>query len=162
SADIVDCARVALVIHDLLLQLGLEGYVKASGKKGLHIYVPLNHPDVSFGGTKKFSKTVAEVIQRTYPERVTAKMAKEQRRGKVFINWAQNDASKTMICVYSLRAEKRPYVSVPLSWSEVGLAFRKGDPEGLRFLPAEALNRVDKKGDLFGGLLHKGQKLPYL
>ena len=118
-ADILDCARVALILRDLLSPLGLAGYVKTSGQKGLHVYVPLNREETTFADTKKFSKAVAEIMQKNYPDLVTAKMAKEYRQGKVFINWEQNDAAKTMICVYSLRAREKPMVSFPLAWREL-------------------------------------------
>ena len=77
QADILDCARVALILRDLLAQLQLAGYVKTSGKKGLHVYVPLNRKETTFEDTKKFSKAVAEILQRNYPDLVTAKMAKD-------------------------------------------------------------------------------------
>jgi bifunctional non-homologous end joining protein LigD len=114
QANILDCARVALILRDLLLHMQLKCYVKTSGKKGLHVYVPLNRRETTFEATKKFSKAVAEIMEKDYPDLVTAKMAKEYRKAKVFINWSQNDASKTMVCVYSLRARERPTVSFPL------------------------------------------------
>ena len=162
EADILDCARVALIIRDLLSPLRLTGYAKTSGQKGLHVYVPLNRKETTFADTKKFSKAVAEVLQRNYPDLVTAKMAKEQRKKKVFINWSQNDASKTMICVYSLRAREKPFVSFPLPWKELEDLAGQGDPEKLRILHSEALRRTEKEGDLFRDVLVKKQKLPYL
>ena len=105
---------------------------------------------------------MAEVLQRNYPDLVTAKMAKEERKKKVFINWSQNDASKTMICVYSLRAREKPFVSFPLSWKELEDLAGRGDPEKLRILHSEALRRTEKEGDLFRDVLVKKQKLPYL
>jgi bifunctional non-homologous end joining protein LigD len=59
QADILDCIRVAFLIRDLLSDLGLESYPKTSGKKGLHLYVPLNHKETTFDDTRKFSKAVA-------------------------------------------------------------------------------------------------------
>ena len=82
QAGILDCARVALILRDLLSQLRLASYVKTSGQKGLHVYVPLNRKETTFEETKKFSKAVAEVLHRNYPDLVTAKMAKEQRKSK--------------------------------------------------------------------------------
>ena len=161
-ADILDCARVALIIRDLLSPLRLTGYAKTSGRKGLHIYVPLNRKEATFEDTKKFSKAVAEVLQRNYPDLVTAKMAKEQRKKKVFINWSQNDASKTMICIYSLRAREKPFVSFPLAWKELENSAGRGDPEKLHILYSEALRRTESEGDLFREVLVKKQKLPYL
>ncbi|MBP1735193.1 MAG: primase, small subunit [Deltaproteobacteria bacterium] len=162
EADIVDCARVALILRDLLSSLKLACYVKTSGKKGLHVYVPLNLKETFFEDTKKFSKAVAEVMQRNYPDLVTAKMPKEQRRGRVFINWSQNDSSKTMICVYSLRARTEPIVSFPLTWNEVESLEAEGDPKKFEITHSEAVGRTEKVGDLFGDMILKEQKLPYL
>ena len=162
GAGILDCARVALILRDLLSPLRLKGYVKASGMKGLHVYVPLNRKETTFEDTKKFSKAVAETLQRNYPDLVTAKMAKEERKKRVFINWSQNDPKKTMVCVYSLRAAEKPFVSFPLGWQELEDLAGRGDPEKLRILHSEALRRAEKEGDLFQDILHKKQKLPYL
>ena len=158
----VDCAKVALILRDLLHELRLAGYVKTSGMKGLHVYVPLNHSETTFEDTKKFSKAVAEIMQQNYPDLVTAKMAKEYRRKRVFINWSQNDPSKTMICVYSLRARERPIVSFPLQWKDLDRLAARGEPEKLLVLHSEAVKRAEKQGDLFREVLTKKQRLPYL
>jgi bifunctional non-homologous end joining protein LigD len=158
-AGLRECTRVALVLRDLLSRIGLESYVKTSGKKGLHVYVPLNRRETTFEDTKTFSKAVAEMMQKHYPDLVTARMAKKERAAKVFINWSQNGASKTMICVYSLRAQEKPTVSFPLEWGELG---NPSDPERLQVTHEEALGRAEKKGDLFRQVLLKEQKLPHL
>jgi bifunctional non-homologous end joining protein LigD len=93
---------------------------------------------------------------------VTAKMAKGERKKKVFINWSQNDASKTMICVYSLRARGKPFVSFPLAWKELEDLAGRGDPEKLHVLHSAAVSRAEKKCDLFREVLVRKQKLPYL
>jgi len=162
QASIVECARVAQVLRDLLSRMGLASYVKTSGKKGLHVYVPLNRKETTFDDTKTFSKVVAEIMQKHYPDLVTAKMAKQYRKSKVFINWSQNDASKTMICVYSLRARGKPFVSFPLEWRELEKLAESGDPERLQVIHSEAVSRAEKKGDLFHEVLMKEQKLPHL
>lgn len=162
QADILDCARVALILRDLLIPLQLASYVKTSGQKGLHVYVPLNRKEATFEDTKKFSKAVAEIMQKNYPDLVTAKMAKEYRKAKVFINWEQNDSAKTMICIYSLRARQKPYVSFPLAWRELENLAGQGDPEKLQLLHSEAVNRAEKQGDLFREVLVKKQQLPHL
>ena len=161
-ADILDCARVALILRDLLSRLRLAGYVKTSGRKGLHVYVPLNRRDTTFEDTKRFSKAVAVLLQKHYPDQVTAKMAKEERRGKVFINWSQNDAKKTMICVYSLRAREEPIVSFPLAWEELERLAGLGDPEMFQIGHGEAVRRAEAMGDLFREVLVKEQRLPHL
>ena len=161
-ANILDCARVALILRDLLGPLGLVSYVKTSGQKGIHVYVPLNRKETTFEDTKKFSKAVAEIMQKNYPDLVTAKMAKEYRQGRVFINWEQNDPKKTMICVYSLRAREKPIVSFPLGWRELQNLAGQGDPEKLHVLYSEAVSRAEQQGDLFREVLVKEQKLPHL
>jgi bifunctional non-homologous end joining protein LigD len=162
QAGILECARVALILRDLLSRMGLASYVKTSGKKGLHVYVPLNSKETTFEDTKTFSKAVAGIMQKHYPDLVTARMAKIERKAKVFINWSQNDASKTMICVYSLRAREKPIVSFPLEWRELENPAGFGDPERLQVTHLEALSRAEEKGDLFREVLVKEQKLPHL
>ncbi len=161
-ANMLDCARVALILRDLLRHLQLTSFVKTSGQKGLHVFVPLNRAETTFADTKKFSKAVAEIMQRNYPELVTAKMAKESRIGKVFINWEQNDSKKTMICVYSLRAREKPIVSFPLAWRELENLAGQDDPENLQVLHSEAVSRAETNGDLFREVLVKKQQLPHL
>ena len=161
-ANILDCARVALILRELLSRLHLASYPKTSGQKGLHVFVPLNCQEATFEDTKRFSKAVAVIMQKNYPDLITAKMAKEYRKTKVFINWSQNDASKTMICVYSLRGREKPFVSFPLEWRELEQLAGQGDPERLHVLHSEAVSRAEKKGDLFREVLLKKQKLPHL
>lgn len=160
GADVFDCIKVAFILRDLLSELKLEALIKTSGMKGLHMYVPLNNRDISFEDTKQFSRSVAEVLQTNYPDLVTSRMPKEYRRDKVFINWSQNDPSKTMVCVYSLRASSKPFVSFPLSWNELKKLEASHDPERIKVLQDEAIARAEKNGDLFKDLLVKKQKLP--
>lgn len=162
GANILDCARVALILRDLLSELQLSCYVKTSGKKGLHVAVPLNRKETTFEDTKKFSKAVAITMQKSYPDLVTSKMAKEYRKTKVFINWSQNDSKKTMICVYSLRAGEKPMAAFPLAWKEIEKLTKKGNPEKFRIIHSEAIRRVKKYGDLFKEVLARKQKLPHL
>lgn len=161
-AGISECARVALILRDLLTPMGLTSYVKTSGQKGLHVLVPLNNKETTFEDTKTFSRAVAMAMQRYYPDLVTVKMDKNERIGKVFINWSQNDPSKTMICVYSLRAREKPFVSFPLAWQELENLDGRDDPERLQVVHSEAVRRTEEKGDLFREVLDKEQKLPHL
>ncbi len=162
QAGILECVRVALILRELLSRMGLASCVKTSGKKGLHVYVPLNYKETTYDETKTFSRTVAGIMQKHYPDLVTAKMAKQERKAKVFINWSQNGASKTMVCVYSLRARNEPFVSFPLEWRELETIGGTGDAEKLNVIHSEALRRVETRGDLFQEVLVKKQKLPHL
>ena len=160
DAGILDCAKVALLLRNLLGGLKLSSCIKTSGKKGLHVYVPLNSSRTTFEDTKRFSKAVAGILQKNDPNLITEKMAKESRKGKVFINWAQNDASKTMVCVYSLRAREAPIVSFPLTWKEIENSAKQKKAETLMITHSQAVARAEKKGDLFQELLTVKQELP--
>jgi bifunctional non-homologous end joining protein LigD len=160
-ADIVDCAQVAVWLHGMFEQLGLECYPKTSGSKGMQLYVPLNG-EATYEQTKPFAKAVAETLEQRFGDRVVSQMSKAKRPGKVLIDWSQNDRHKTTVCVYSLRAKERPTVSTPLEWDEVEAALESGDAEQLVFDHAAVLERVAAKGDLFAPLLSEEQELPAL
>ena len=162
GADVLDCAKVALMVRDLLSGLKLETFVKTSGKKGLHVFAPLDRKKTKFEDTKRFSKAVAVIMQKNYPDLVTAKMDKQLRANKVFINWSQNDASKTMVCVYSLRAQEKPLVSFPLSWENLAEGVKARDPEKLQVLAIDAPLRAEGNEDFYKELLDKKQRLPAL
>ena len=159
-ASIVECCRVALTLQGTFERLGLESFAKTSGSKGLQVYVPLNRPDVTYGETKAFARTVAELLEQSEPDLVVSRMTKSRRPGKVLIDWSQNDARKTTVCVYSLRATERPSVSTPVQWEEVSGALDSRDPARLAFTPGQVLERVGRLGDLFAGALSLVQTLP--
>ncbi len=159
-ATAIECCRVALTLQGMFENLGLQSFVKTSGKKGLQLYVPLNDPSVTFAQTKPFAKTVAELLEEAQPELIVSRMTKTERPGKVLIDWSQNDRNKTTVCVYSLRATERPTVSTPLQWDEVRAALDGGDPDALRFEARQVLERIAERGDLFAPVLSLVQKLP--
>ncbi|MEW6158653.1 MAG: non-homologous end-joining DNA ligase [Verrucomicrobiota bacterium] len=158
-AQIIHCCQVAVWLRAILEDLGLVSFPKTSGSKGLQVYVPLNTP-TNYEATKGLAKSLAQHLESTHPDLVVSKMDKSLRRGKVFVDWSQNDDHKTTVCVYSLRAKERPTVSTPLEWGEVEKAVRKGDPELLVFESRQAIKRVEQKGDLFEPVLKLKQKLP--
>jgi bifunctional non-homologous end joining protein LigD len=159
-ADIVQCARVALILRGLFSELGLESFPKTSGSKGLQVYVPLNNPKATYDMTKSYSRAVAQALERSEPDLVVSKQDKKLREGKVLVDWSQNDYSKTTVAVYSLRCRPRPWVSTPIRWEEVEELDEKGDPELVRFESSEVLERVERHGDLFAPVLELKQKLP--
>lgn len=159
GTDIVQCAQVGLWLRAYLKERGLECFPKTSGSKGLQIYTPLN-TTATFDQTKQFARTAAEYMASAHPENVTAQMAKVLRKGKVFIDWSQNDRHKTTVCVYSLRAKDHPTVSTPVKWTEVESALKARDAGKLRFEAAEVVKRAKKWGDLFEPVLTLKQKLP--
>jgi bifunctional non-homologous end joining protein LigD len=158
-ATIVECCRVALLLQGTFAQLGLESFAKTSGSKGLQVYVPLGG-EVDYAQTKHFSGSLAQLLERAQPDLVVSRMSRSLRPGKVLIDWSQNDAHKTTVCVYSLRATPRPAVSTPVSWEEVRATLDAGDPRSLSFECGEVLERVARSGDLFAPVLTLAQALP--
>jgi bifunctional non-homologous end joining protein LigD len=160
-ADIVDCARVALDVRELLGQLGLEVVAKTSGSKGIHLSVGLR-PAADAEQTKSFALAVGRILESRDKKRVTVTMARDQRGGKVFVDWSQNDRHKTTVCAYSMRATAVPSVSTPIAWDEIETVLDAGDASSLTFDPATVLTRVDELGDLYAGSLTDDQELPEL
>lgn len=161
GTDIIECCRIALDLREMLRELSLECLVKTSGGKGLHLYVPINTA-TTYEKTQPFARALATHMAEREPGRITAIMAKVQRKGKVYIDWAQNMRHKTTVCVYSMRARPEPSVSTPVSFEEVEKAFKKKEPERLVFGPEDVLKRVEELGDLLEPALTLKQKLPKL
>jgi bifunctional non-homologous end joining protein LigD len=157
-AGLVECCELALVVRAVLRKNGLESFAKTSGAKGLQVYVPLS-TQVGYDDTKSFARSLAEALERRQPDRVVSRMQKALRPGKVFVDWSQNDFHKTTVCVYSLRAGKRPTVSTPVTWGEVQKAVRRRDAKPLHFTADEVLVRVAKMGDLFAPVERLKQRL---
>jgi bifunctional non-homologous end joining protein LigD len=158
-AEILDCCRVGLRLRDLFSGVGLQCFPKTSGSKGLQVYVPLN-AEITYDQTKPFAHAVAQALERNDPDLVVSRMAKNLRKGKVLVDWSQNDEHKTTVAVYSLRARERPTVSTPLEWDEVERALSDEDPGSLTFETDQVLERVAERGDLFSPVLELTQELP--
>ncbi|AIF52163.1 non-homologous end-joining DNA ligase [Pelosinus sp. UFO1] len=159
-ATIVQCAEVALILKKVLEDNNLQSFPKTSGSKGLQIYVPLNTQAANYKQTKEFAHGIARLLEQQYPSLVVSKMRKFLRKGKIFIDWSQNDNHKTTVCVYSLRAKKYPTVSTPITWEEVEKAYKEQDSTQLSFTTDQVLDRVQRIGDLFAPLLTLKQEIP--
>jgi bifunctional non-homologous end joining protein LigD len=157
GSGLPECCEVAFLLRDALTQLGLESFAKTSGSKGIQVYVPLNNEEVDYDhGTKRLSHALARHLEAQHPKLIVSQQKKELRKGKVLIDWSQNDEHKTTVGVYSLRARERPTVSTPLAWEELE------QPEALVFEAADVLKRVERHGDLFAPVAELQQELPDL
>jgi bifunctional non-homologous end joining protein LigD len=161
GADVLTCARVALLLREALSSLSLTSLVKTSGSKGLQQYVPLNR-EARYDETKPFSLALAQVLERAHPDLVVTTQDKSVRPNKVLIDWSQNTSFKTTVAVYSLRARPQPTVSTPVTWEEVEAADDAGDPAALVFDAPAVLDRIERLGDLMAPLLTLEQQLPRL
>jgi len=156
-AGIPECCEVAFLLRDALEQLGMRSFAKTSGSKGIQVYVPLNVEDVDYdSGTKALSHALARHLEAAHPALIVSQQRKDLRRGKVLIDWSQNDEHKTTVSVYSLRARERPTVSTPVSWEELE------DPDSLAFEASDVLERIERDGDLFAPVSELRQALPEL
>ena len=132
-------------------------FPKTSGKKGMQLCCPIagkQSADVVSGYAQRVAAGAGAGVTRRL---IVSRMAKKLRGGKVFIDWSQNNAAKTTVAPYSLRAQAVPSVSTPLTWDEVA---EFADGAVRRFSPAEVLERVETYGDLLAPLLKRGPKLP--
>jgi bifunctional non-homologous end joining protein LigD len=157
-AGLKECCGVAMLMRDRLAEDGLTAHPKTSGKKGMQLCVPIagtQDADTVSG----YAKRVAEELSARVPASITAKMAKAVRPGKVFIDWSQNNAAKTTVAPYSLRALDAPTASTPLTWDEVA-AMALGEEPARQFGAAEVLERVGASGDLLAELLEPGPPVP--
>jgi len=158
-ADIAQCCQVSLWLRDLLGNMKLKSFPKTSGSKGLQVYVPLN-TSVIYEQTKDLSRALAQHLEGEHVDLVTSNLSKAVRKGKVFVDWSQNDEHKTTICVYSLRAREEPTVSTPVGWDEVENCLKKKKADLLKFRSDKVIARVEKRGDLFEAVEKLKQKLP--
>jgi bifunctional non-homologous end joining protein LigD len=156
GTGMAECAEVGLDVRHVLDGLGLDGFPKTSGSKGLQVYVPLNTPH-THDEAATFALAVARLLERAHPDQVVSNMKRSLRRGKVLVDWSQNSRHKTTIAAYSLRARPRPTVSTPVTWDEVEAAAGGGP---LSFEAPDVLVRVGERGDLFAGTLTREQRLP--
>jgi len=161
-ADVLDCCRVALELRELLDHLGMIAVVKTSGGKGLHVSVPLNGAQVNDDQTKEFALALGQLLMGRDKKRVTVEMAKADRKGKVFVDWSQNDRHKTTVCAYSLRIADRPTVSTPVSWEEIEAALEASDRDALTFEAPAVLDRISSGVDHYEPSLTEHQDLPSL
>ena len=151
-ATVVECCEVALLLRPLLTGLGLEPLPKTSGSKGLQLYAAISGK--SSMEASDLAKDLAERLEGAHPDRVVSRMTRALRPDKVLIDWSQNNAAKTTVAPYSLRARSRPTVSTPVTWDEVASCRHAAD---LVFTADDVIDRVAQSGDLFAATLSSGR-----
>ncbi|MBT8201441.1 MAG: non-homologous end-joining DNA ligase, partial [Acidimicrobiia bacterium] len=152
GATWADLAEVAALIKLTLDNLGLRGYPKTSGSRGLHIHVPLG-PGHSFERSRGFIGAVGGLLSKANPDGISIEFDKAKRKGKVYIDIGQNGPRRTTAGVYSVRPRPGAPVSTPLRWDEIG------DVEPSRFTIETIWERIEQHGDLFAPAIRGGQDL---
>jgi bifunctional non-homologous end joining protein LigD len=144
--------RVAHLVREALEELELRSYVKTSGADGIHVLVPIARRS-SYDETYELAERVSRRLEAEHKGLITTEWLKRKRRG-VLVDHRQNGWGKTIASVYSVRPKPGAPVSTPLRWEELGERVRPRD-YGMR----EALERIERNGDLFEPVLHGGQAL---
>jgi bifunctional non-homologous end joining protein LigD len=146
--------EAAQLVHAMLRDLEMPDYVKTSGSKGIHVYVPIVR-----GPSQKQVWTVAKALSldlaRKHPKLMTGEYRRERRPpGRVLVDFNQNAWGRTLASVYSVRPRPRASVSMPVTWEELegGIAI---DDFRLDNVPA----RVQSRGDLWAGLLTRARRI---
>lgn len=139
--------EAAQLVHDALTGLGLRGYPKTSGSRGIHVFVPVV-PTTSYAVTRGVAETIGAHLAAQRPDLLTTSLPKRGRHGRVFLDANQNARGRSVASVYSLRPRPGAPVSTPLAWDEV----RPGlDPRA--FDAAAVARRITAHGDLFAPVL---------
>ena len=123
------------LLHTLLDDLGLTAFLKTTGGKGLHVVVPIR-PVTSWDDARAFTRGVADLMARMYPDRFTATAAKVQRKGRIFVDYLRNALGATAIAPYAVRARANAPVATPIGWNEIGRRDLRFDYFNVRTLPA--------------------------
>lgn len=147
---------IAQALHGLLEELKLVSVPKSSGKRGLHVLVPLA-PGVTHDEAHDFAVSVTNVLAQRFPTIATTARPLAQRKGRLYLDAEQNGRLKTMVAPYSVRAVEAASVSTPLFWDEVNDSF---DPS--RFTIKTFEKRLAQVGDLFAPALSHRGRLPNL
>ena len=146
-AGLAECAEVALAARELLADHGLVASAVLSGSKGIHLYADLpgaaDLPEAAEPvDPAELAHALADELARRFPRLAITTMQRDARRGKVFVDWSQNNQAKTTVTPYSLRGREHPTAATPVTWAEVVAP-------GLRqFEYPEVLQRLATLGDL--------------
>lgn len=145
-----DVIKTAQVIRDILEEFKIEGYPKTSGSTGIHIYLPLN-AEYTYDECQLFAKLIALEAEKRLPEITTTERMLRNRAGKLYIDYLQNRPAATLAAPYSVRPKAGAPVSMPLQWEEVKKGLKISD-----FTIKNAIQRIEKEGDLFRPVLGEG------
>jgi bifunctional non-homologous end joining protein LigD len=118
GAGLAECAEVARWCREILTDMGLEAFPVTSGSKGIHLYAGLDGKH-NADAINQVAHELAKALETDHPDLVVSTMRRARRAGKVFVDWSQNNGSKTTVSPYSLRGRERPWVAAPRTWEEL-------------------------------------------
>jgi bifunctional non-homologous end joining protein LigD len=144
----------ALSLRDLLLERGLESWVKTSGSKGFHIAVPLDG-QADYGEVATFAHRVGRELVSRHPDRLTQEFAKADRGGRILVDTGRNAYSATFAAAYAVRAKPGAPVSAPCTWTEL----ESGAVGPQTFTLRTMSHRIAEAGDPWQEMLQRPQSL---
>ncbi len=161
ALDWSDVCEAAQDLRSMLARLGLEAGAIVTGGKGIHVWMPLRRTR-DWDTVKLFAKVFAHVMAEKSPDRYTATMSKQQRKGRIFIDWLRNERGATAVAPYSLRARQGAPVAAPVTWDELaGLdganGFHMADMDARLKAPCPGLEQQKKPQTLTGRAIDKLQ-----
>ncbi|OWK73027.1 DNA ligase D [Flavobacteriaceae bacterium JJC] len=146
--DVIETAKMVKTVMD---KAKIKGYCKTSGSSGIHIYIPTG-AQYSFEQVKNFAHIMMQMVQKELPDITTLERTLQKRhKNKIYLDYLQNRRGQTLASVYSLRPKNGAPVSMPIEWEELKTGLKPTD-----FNIENALERIEKKGDLFKPVLGKG------
>ncbi|MFJ6346676.1 ATP-dependent DNA ligase [Pseudarthrobacter oxydans] len=149
GAGLEACVEVALLARTILRDVGMDPVPVTSGSKGIHLYAALDRSQTS-EQISAFARELARALEADHPDLAVSDMKKTLRKGKVLVDWSQNNAAKTTIVPYSLRGRPTPMVAAPRTWEEIG-------SPGLTHLDyREVMRRVQDGTDPFAVVVDAG------
>ena len=145
GVSLTDCAEIALLVRDILRDIGHDPVPVTSGSKGIHLYAPLDG-SLSSEQATEVARELALALEADHRDRVISSMRRSDRDGKVFIDWSQNNGAKTTVSPYSLRGRDQPMVAAPRSWEELA------SPELTQLDYTQVASRLSELGDQLAAL----------
>jgi DNA ligase D len=152
GVDFTHIRRAASELQHLLAELGITGYAKTTGNRGLHVYIRLQ-PRWDSYQVRAAAVAIARELERRRPDLITAAWWKEERGQRVFVDYNQNAPHKTVFGAWSVRARPGAQVSTPISWEELG------DIHPDQFTIASLAARLGSVGDPWSGINDSPQSL---
>jgi bifunctional non-homologous end joining protein LigD len=140
GVSLAQCAWTAMLVRDILRDIGHDPVPVTSGSKGIHLYAPLDGSQTSEQATE-VARELALALESDHPDLVISSMKRSERDGKVFIDWSQNNGAKTTVSPYSLRGRERPWIAAPRTWDELE------DPDLRQLEYEKVITRVADLGD---------------
>jgi bifunctional non-homologous end joining protein LigD len=146
---------IARLYRTALEHLGVRGYPKTTGKRGIQVWIPIV-PKYSFGDTSGWVERVSRAVGAIVPDLISWEWSKGARKGRARLDYTQNQPIKTLVAPYSVRPAPGAPVSAPIAWDELDDPELRPDRWTIRTI----VERVAERGDLFAAAQTDAQELP--